>query len=91
MTNQFGVAVDARLIERSPAKGALRCRRAESGGGGRVGKRREGSEREKEKDEVVVCGGKHGTGSAAPKSLERGLHLPCESAGVPQRFTGRTF
>lgn len=33
MTNQFEGAVDARLIERSPARGALPCRRAGAKGG----------------------------------------------------------
>lgn len=92
MTNQFEGAVDARLIERSPARGALPCRRAGAKGGWVGGWEGRG---------VDSCLGDAGTRGErgrngmgclmenveldlAPKSLDLGLHLPCKNTqGLP--------
>ncbi len=73
MTNQFGGAVDARLIERSPARGEERCvagRARSRGWVEEVGRGDDDSclrdaegEGEREGEMRWVCSGKHGTGS----------------------------
>lgn len=98
MTNQFEGAVDARLIERSPARRALRCRRAGAKGGWEAGGGGGG---------LIPAWGMQGHGERggemewgclmenveldlAPKSLDLGLHLPCKNTQGLPNFSRQT-